>query len=230
MNRTGIIYLATNQINGKRYIGKTVGSLSRRRSHHGCRGYAFYNALKKYGKQAFTWRVLCRCPLKDLDTNERRFIKEYDTCISNGGTGYNIQDGGNGAPYGDANPSKRPEVREKLRLAALGENNPTKRPDVKRKISQSLTGRKLVQSHKTAISRGMTGHFTPKGEKSWISKRCVITFPDGHNELIRGLLDYCRQHGLSYERLRYAQRKHGVSTDGFRVELYDDSDSKSAAS
>ncbi len=229
MNRNGIIYLATNKKNGKRYIGKTVGSLSRRRSYHGCRGYAFFNALKKYGKQAFTWRVLCRCSIRDLDENERKFIRHYNTCVSNGGHGYNIQEGGNGAPYGNANPSKRPEVREKLRLAATGERNPAKRPEVRARISKSLTGRTLTRKHRNAISSGAKGHYTPTGKHNWFSKRFLITFPDGHKEVICGLLDYCRQNGLSYERLRYAQKKRGFSTDGFRVELYD-TNSKSSTS
>lgn len=221
MNRTGIIYLVTNKKNGKQYIGKTVGSLARRRAYHGCRGYALYNAIQKYGKRAFTWEVICVCPLQDLDETERRLIKKYDTCISRGGKGYNIQDGGNGAPYGDANPSKRPEVREKLRQAATGDRNPTKRPEVRARISKSLTGRRLTPKHRKAISNGSKGHHTPTGENNWFSKLFLITRPDGRKEVIRGLLDYCRQRGLSYERLRYAQKKHGISTDGYRVELYD---------
>ena len=63
------------------------------------------------------------------------------------------------------------------------------------------------------------GHFTPKGEKNWISKRFLITFPDGHTEVITGLLDYCRKMGLSHDRLRYAQRRNIVSTDGYRCQL-----------
>jgi group I intron endonuclease len=219
MNRNGIIYIVTNQINGKQYIGKTVGSLSRRRSQHGCRGYVFYNALKKYGKSAFTWKILCECPLDEIDAKEIFFIKKYNTCITNGGRGYNIQLGGNGAPYGDANPTKRPEVREKLRMAALGNKNPMKNPLVSNKVSRALTGKSKSQTHRKNISAGMMGHFTPKGNENWISKRFLITFPDGHEETIVGLLDYCRRMGLPYEQLRYAQKRNITSTGGYRCQL-----------
>jgi group I intron endonuclease len=227
MNKTGIVYLVTNTINGKQYIGKTTSSLLRRKSHHGYRGYALYNAIKKYGREAFVWETLCICSIEELDEKEKFFIKLYNTCISTGGVGYNIQLGGNGAPYGDANPSKRPEVKEKLRNAALGDRNPCKRPDVKEKLRKYFTGRPKSDTHKKAISKGMMGHFTPKGENSWISKKFILTFPDGHTEIITGLLDYCKRNGLSYNRLRYAQRKNGLTTDGFRCILYDDNSKSS---
>jgi group I intron endonuclease len=219
MNKNGIIYIATNQINGKQYIGKTVGSLSRRRTYHGCRGYVFYKALKKYGAASFTWRILCKCPIEELDAKEIFFIKKYNTCISNAGRGYNVQEGGNGAPYGDANPSKRPEVREKLRRAALGDRNPMKNPIVSDKVRNALKGRAKTELHKKNISDGMMGRVVPTGEQNWISKRFLITFPDGHEEIITGLLDYCRKTGLPYDQLRYAQRRNITSTDGYRCQL-----------
>lgn len=230
MSKMGIIYLATNKTNGKRYVGKTVSSLSRRRSHHGCKGYAFYNAIKKYGRNGFDWVILCKCPISRLDEREKYFIKLYNTCISHGGYGYNIQEGGNGAPYGNSNPSKRPDVREKQRMAALGDKNPMKNPLVSDKVRQALKGRPISKTHRKNISKGMMGHFVPKGKDNWISKRFSITFPDGHTEIITGLLGFCRENNLSYERLRYAQKKHGTSTDGFKVELYDESNSKSSSS
>lgn len=222
MNKIGIIYLVTNKINGKKYVGKTVDNLGRRKSQHGCRGYALHNAIKKYGKDAFEWTVLCECSIKELDQKEQEFIKKYNSCVSDGGYGYNIQRGGNGAPYGDANPSKRPEVREKLRQAVLGERNPCKRPEVRKKISETQKGKPKSEAHKKAISKGLIGHEVPRGDKNWISKRFIITFPDGRQEIVKGLFGFCRDNGLSYERLRYAQKKNGVSTDGYRVELYNE--------
>jgi hypothetical protein len=51
----------------------------------------------------------------------------------------NLADGGEGgiAIYGDANPSKRPEVRKKI-----SERNPSRRPEVRQQISASKVGDK----------------------------------------------------------------------------------------
>lgn len=54
-----IVYLATNTLNGKRYIGATKGTLKERRRRHRweaknrpyCR--VFHAALRKYGEAAF---------------------------------------------------------------------------------------------------------------------------------------------------------------------------------
>lgn len=86
-------------------------------------------------------------------------------------------------------------------------------------IWKLFTGRKISQLHKDRISRGMKGHYLPKGEKSWISKAFLITFPDGHMEKVKGLFGFCRGRGLVYDRLRYAQKKGGKSSDGFDVRL-----------
>jgi len=60
-----IVYMATNVINGKRYIGATKHSLDHRRNHHlsaarrtthGCR--VFGSAIRKYGNAAFSWSIL----------------------------------------------------------------------------------------------------------------------------------------------------------------------------
>lgn len=230
--RSGIIYVATNLVNGKQYVGKTTKTLTKRIWQHSRQNnnYPFHNALKKYGEKSFSWEILCECSISKLDEMEKYYIKKYDTCISNGGDGYNVQDGGNGAPYGDANPSKRPDVRKKLSENIIGEKNPMKIPGVKEKMIKTLTGRPITKEHRQNISKGMMGHYVPRGTLNVFSKQFRITFPDGHIEIIKGLLDFCKQRKLNYERLRYSQKKNGLSTDGFRVELYDHSNNKSATS
>jgi len=60
----GFVYLARNRVNNRRYVGKTVGTLSRRKSKHergAIRGdikVPFVQAIAKYGKEAFEWCVL----------------------------------------------------------------------------------------------------------------------------------------------------------------------------
>lgn len=83
-NRPSLVYMATNKINGKRYIGITRQSLERRREQHlahaanqAGRGQHFYSALRKYGSDAFDFRVIARCEsYKAAGAEERRLIAE----------------------------------------------------------------------------------------------------------------------------------------------------------
>lgn len=58
----GIVYSATNKINGKKYIGKTVMPLRDRVTKHFSnakkKNSKFQNALRKYGKDGFVWTTL----------------------------------------------------------------------------------------------------------------------------------------------------------------------------
>ncbi len=94
-----IIYLVTNKINGKQYVGMTVLTLEQRRKEHykksklSERKQALYNAFNKYGIENFQWEELCSTWNRDyLIELEIMFIKEYGTQNK----GYNMTVGGDG--------------------------------------------------------------------------------------------------------------------------------------
>lgn len=93
-----LVYQATNQVNGKRYIGVTIRSRNIRRGQHlymafkpeqaTCR--IFHAAIRKYGPDAFVWETLGTYQTKkDALAAEVQFIferrPEYN--ISKGGQG-----------------------------------------------------------------------------------------------------------------------------------------------
>src|ERR1700722_11569883 len=100
------IYLVTNKVNGKQYVGQTIQTLKKRWSSHGSdakrgRGpHALVHALVKYGKENFSIRTLKICNTREeLNKLEKRFIVKLKTKAPNG---YNITDGGDGTigvPY-----------------------------------------------------------------------------------------------------------------------------------
>lgn len=102
------IYLITNLINGKQYVGKTKYSLAHRWSQHCNRNYNTYlhNAIVKYGKDNFKIEELCRCPDDKWAELEIYYIAKYHTHYTEGG--YNISRGG------DANPMDDPLAKEKF--------------------------------------------------------------------------------------------------------------------
>lgn len=63
MGLYGIVYKATNLINGRVYIGLTTTTLERRWAVHCCevrRGskYLFHKAIRKYGEDSFSLEII----------------------------------------------------------------------------------------------------------------------------------------------------------------------------
>lgn len=111
-----IIYKATNNINGKIYIGKTTTSLNKRMSEHKRHSknskMVFHLAIDKYGFDNFTFEILFKCNDFDvLNKKEIELISEHkSTDIT---IGYNRSLGGDGADSGKNHPffgKKRPDI------------------------------------------------------------------------------------------------------------------------
>lgn len=84
------IYIITNLITGKRYIGQSI-DIQRRFHDHRCISHESNRHLKyalaKYGKENFKYEVLEECDESELDEKERYYIEklkpEYN--VTNGG-------------------------------------------------------------------------------------------------------------------------------------------------
>jgi len=112
-----IIYKVTNTLNGKIYIGKTIGELKRRKWAHydsakNLKSQTnFHRALVKYPKKAFEWEVICETNDKsELDTLEKHYINEYNTFK----TGYNMTLGGDGGFTYDKDSELYQHIKSKL--------------------------------------------------------------------------------------------------------------------
>lgn len=99
---TGFIYVITNDINGKQYVGKTTDTLEGRFSDHckdsvlkHCKGRPLYCAMNKYGKEHFHIAKLEECELNILPQREQYWISKLDTYHN----GYNATLGGEGKQY-----------------------------------------------------------------------------------------------------------------------------------
>lgn len=106
-----MVYVATNRLNQKRYIGQTAKTLESRRATHeknarGGRRSRFYSALRKYGSAVFEWNVLVSGTTKESDNYwERMYIAVLRTTLSE--FGYNMSTGGDGM----SNPSAETRCR-----------------------------------------------------------------------------------------------------------------------
>ena len=93
------IYIITNKLNGKSYIGQAVDVKKRFQSH--CKPSAWIlngdlvgRAIQKYGKENFVCETLCE-NVDDYNEQEIYYIEKYNTIAPNG---YNISSGGESPP------------------------------------------------------------------------------------------------------------------------------------
>jgi len=98
----GIIYSATNIINGKKYVGKTIRTLRSRMDSHihyakHSSNYIFHRAIRKYGAHNFMWKIIFECEDEDeLLEHEKRLAIELNAMSP---SGYNMKAGNKGAIY-----------------------------------------------------------------------------------------------------------------------------------
>lgn len=92
------IYIYTNKINDKRYVGQSK-NIQRRISDHYNRAFnensneynsIFHKAIRKYGLNNFSVEII-ECNIEDLNKKETDLIEKYNSTFPNG---YNIQLGG----------------------------------------------------------------------------------------------------------------------------------------
>lgn len=131
MKKCGI-YLITNNINEKKYIGQSRNLVKRWNDHkdearHNRSTLLIHNAMREYGIDNFSFDILLECPIDMLDVWESDMIRLYDTFVPNG---YNIRDGKKGI-----------SEEERLKLSErMKENNPMKNPEVVDKVRNKLKG------------------------------------------------------------------------------------------
>lgn len=135
MIRVGYVYITTNLVNKKRYIGKhESGKFDDR--YLGS-GVVLKKAISKYGRHNFKTEILKWCSsIEELNESERGFIKKFNAQSSC--EFYNVSEGGD---WGDVSRGMTPEQRkawgDKIRQHHLGTHQSE---ETKKKISESRKG------------------------------------------------------------------------------------------
>lgn len=90
----GYIYLTTNLINNKKYIGKKKSDIFLGNKYLGS-GIALNSAIEKYGRSNFTVELVDMADsLEELNEKEKFYIEKYNAVLSE--EYYNIANGGDG--------------------------------------------------------------------------------------------------------------------------------------
>lgn len=149
-----LIYLVTNRVDGKKYIGVTSRLLPARWREHVAdaqngRGWALHDAIRAHGADAFD--VVLLESVADWQTacgREQHFIVECG-CLAP--AGYNLTWGGEGTP----GRKHSDETKAKISAAHKGKKLSTEH---RRKLSAAKQGKKMPKrtaAHSAKISAGL---------------------------------------------------------------------------
>lgn len=231
-----------NLITGMSYIGQTTRSLKERKSAHLKRvnlsNLKFYNAIKKYGEEKFSWIILKLCKNREeLNFWEEFYINRHKTMTPNG---YNLTNGGKGS----LGLKHKRETRELLSRINSGENHPQYgkqcSEETKRKIGDANKGRKFPEE----FGKQMSERLKKLWQNEEYRKRQSISRADAHlgvvtyykqyiftdgkgNEFIcnKGFAQFCLNHGLNHWTMRkvLSNKTKKSHHNGWKVKYkYDD--------
>lgn len=216
MQSYGFIYLTTNIVNGKKYIGQCSLVKNKNWQTYLGSGKHFLMAIKKYGKESFEREILCYAFSKSyLDELEQHFISEHDAV--NNRTFYNIAAGGS-STSGFTGKTHSPEYKKHMQTVMLSDKHPTRGKSLPpetcarmsaakkgisnhtqeqleklRLLGKANAGKKLSDEHKSKVSQSLKG----KTCKPWIVKT-----PNGDSINITNLGEFCVTHNINISTLQ----------------------------
>lgn len=165
----GFIYITTNMINGKKYIGKRKYSYGWEK-YLGS-GVALKKAIVKYGKQNFKREIIEECSsLDELNNAEIKWISYFNAVESD--CFYNLSHGGDGCLSGELHPlygkHHKKETKDKISSKAklrTGSKNPFYNKhhslDTKDKIRKAQLKREKSDFERKEISKRTKGKLNP---------------------------------------------------------------------
>ena len=222
-----IIYLITNKITGKRYIGQSVNTLKHRWNQHVShsknpkRSGILCSAIRKYGRQNFQIKVLSKCEsIEEMNHRETYYIRLFNTLTP---YGYNLDSGGK-------NKMVHEETRKKQSLALIGKKRGPFTEEHKKNLSNAHIGKKygpMSEERKLKISIANSGERGPnfgkkmpdhvksavsranKNNRYWLGKKHTSNAKEKISKSKDSLKKrvFCLNNGITYD------SKHAASRD-----------------
>lgn len=190
--RYGIIYLLTNTVNGKKYVGQTVKPLDLRWQRH-CWNCTYKNnmpvdmAIRKYGRHSFTREVIAECySQEELNEKEKHYVNELNTWSPHG---YNLR-------AGDGMGAMSEQVKDKIRVSNTGK---IRSDETRRKLSVSHMGQIIpdyeIQRRKEFMKgKGPSEEARQKGIRNRTKTYCFLH--NGEKIVIYNMAKFCRDNHL----------------------------------
>ena len=202
------IYIITNLINNKKYIGKRSTRFSIEQDKYMGSGKILLQAYQKYGKENFIKEIIEICSdEKELNKREKYWIDYYNAC--NNENFYNIAEGGTGGnTYKGLSKEELERIKQIKSQQTKGENNPNygKHFTEEQKIKMSNS---LKESYiKNKDHWGTTGLL---GDKNPLSKK--IYCPELDNIYI-GIREASRKLNIPSPNIIRALKSNGKFSAG----------------
>ena len=224
-----VIYLITNIINNKQYVGKD----SNNNPKYLGSGTLLLEDIKKYGKSNFKKEILEICTTdEELTLQETYWISNFNALQSN--NFYNLVDFSGGWNINKLGKEKYDIIRAKISNSTQGVPKPGLRTNLPRKnklskankgkpkpkgfgekISKMKKGKSLSPSHCTSISQGKLGKKQPQ---SYLDKKYKPIYQlDTDNNIINEFksIEEASQSNLKYKRSNISCCLTGLSKTAY---------------
>jgi group I intron endonuclease len=190
------VYCYTLKEDGRKYVGKT-NDVHRRHIQHRCRGAYFHNALRKYGDDAFDFKILWSGEDEsECLEQEKKLIRELNSQVY----GFNLDDGGvaSGRKPGYKHSE---ETKAKIARANTGKTH--------------MRGVPKSEEHKKAIGEAHRGR--KKNYRNGRSKIRQVETPSGEIIEVDGLQTFEKSVGIPVGSLRNTLRTGKPHYSGYRL-------------
>ena len=188
-NHFNCIYMFTNKINGKRYVGQTKNFYKRYNSHiyssydknSNRHNVPFHKAIRKYGIDNFQIDILIDNiqTKEEMNELEKSLICFFNTLCKNN-MGYNVAEGGeSGNPFAGKTDDEMAKFRDECRERNLGKKLSE---ETKKKISEKNKKMFFSEEHRRKINESKKGK---KRQGEWIEKMAEKKRGSKHSEETR---------------------------------------------
>jgi hypothetical protein len=210
----GIIYRATNKLNGKFYVGLSTQTLDERKRGHildAKRGsYLFMNALTKYGEDGFIWKEIDVAYSKEeLGEKEDYWIERLDA--RNKDIGYNLRRGGYNAPLDDPETIRKIKEANSLKVYCF-QNGIVY-------LSITEAGKQLGIKNLAKVLNGKEEQCRGYEFEYYDETKEYPILPLRPRKLKRTRPVYCFQNGKVYDDVIQASKDIGIHKDGIHKHL-----------
>ena len=188
----GYIYLITNTVTKKQYVGQTICQDIERRwkQHksvdHNSIGRYLLAAYKKYGIDNFKFQIICICFDEDCNIYEEQYINKFNTLVPNG---YNLREGGK-------NSKQHPETSKLISDRLRGRRLTPITDEIRIKISDSLKGyknpnygKKITEERKEKLREGIKKLWSERKKNNYDVKNNIKGLFNGVNKKAVGKYD-----------------------------------------